>query len=77
MPPRLKLAVLCSLAMSPAIVVGSDPHLAENPVYRQLIERGVEADGEAYRLPLPALGEASDTATQQAVIEAYRAADAF
>lgn len=52
-----------------SIAVGSDPHLAKNPVYRQLIETGVEADGEAYRLPLPALCEAADAAAQQEVIE--------
>jgi hypothetical protein len=68
MRPKLILVVICGLATRPAVAVGNDPHLAQNPVYRQLIETGVEADGEAYRLPLPALGGASDAATQQEVI---------
>ena len=52
-----------------SVAVGSDPHLEKNPVYRQLIETGVEADGEAYRLPHATLCEATDAAAQQAVIE--------
>jgi hypothetical protein len=68
---QLTCLLLCSswFALCHSIADGSDPHLAINPVYRTLIEEGVTANGEAYKLPLPALANATTAATQKAVIE--------
>lgn len=61
--------VFSGIALPTVNALGSDPHLAINPVYQQLIEEGVTADGDAYKLPLPVLAERSDSAAQEAAIE--------
>ena len=50
---------------------GTDEHLAHNPIYRELTEKGVRvAEGDYVVLPPPTLADGMDTKAQRAAIEA-------
>jgi hypothetical protein len=78
LPPQLNLRItlimrnsaftfLLLLAVSPAMPADQLP---ENPVLRELLEKGVTmSDGKAYKLPPSAMGEGLSAAEQKAVIE--------
>lgn len=61
------LISLLLIAVTPLTSADTAP---ENPVLRELLEKGVTmSDGKAYKLPPPAMGEGLSAAEQKAVIE--------
>ncbi len=59
-----------SLVLASAMVLGAEAHLAVNPVFQQLVGKGVSPAGETFvPLPEPLMTDGLDAAAQRKIIE--------
>ncbi|MBW3539814.1 MAG: hypothetical protein KY476_06050 [Planctomycetes bacterium] len=59
-----------SLALAGALALGAETHSNSNPVFEQLVEKGVSPGGEnLVPLPVPTMADGLDAAAQRKVIE--------
>jgi hypothetical protein len=58
------------LLLAGAVALGGDTHSTANPVFQQLVEKGVSPDGEKFSpLPTPTMPDGLDAAAQRKILE--------